>query len=305
MNVKLQLTIVSTLLLTGCSFLASPKQEISSYHSAVELLEPIIFAQGQVSTVNGISFSKMGDTLYTSGTLERKFDNDRSYAGIFESFYVEDGWTEPRILDMGIDIDAYHPVLSMDNNILFFNSRSHLDSINKSVPHDIWAAYQTQQGWSEPAPVEGINSEAYDSYPSVAANLNLYFNSDRPGGKGGMDLYMARYIDGQYQKPVNLEALNSEDVENDLVIDPEERFIIFNRYIHATATIDLFIAFRKGNSWSNPRKLDNLNADDTWELTPSLSPDGKYFFYELDNNIMQVELAHLIYSEEWPGLGKR
>ena len=90
-----------------------------------------------------------------------------------------------------------------------------------------------------------------------------------------------------------------------MVVDPEERFIIFNRYINTTKEIDLYISFRKGGQWTTPRKLDNINSADAWELTPSLSPDGKYFFYELNHNIMQIDLASLIYYSELEGIGKR
>lgn len=188
---------------------------------------------------------------------------------------------------------------------MFFNSRSHPDSANKYLPHNIWAIYKTQSGWSIPEMVKGINSLEYDSYPSIARNNNLYFNSDRDGGKGGMDFYVSHFIDGEYQEPVNIERLNSSDAENDLVVDPDERFIIFNRYINSTKEIDLFISFKKANQWTTPRKLDNINSADNWELTPTLSPDGKYFFYELNHNIMQINLGVLIYTDELEEIGKR
>ena len=266
-------------------------------------MEPIIFAQDQITTRNGINFSKEGTTLYTSGQLSRKFDNGRYYAGIFESQYKAGRWTDPEDIQLGLDIDAYHPVLSMDNKSLFFNSRSHPDSANRSIPHNIWATHKTPGGWSIPEMVVGVNSLAYDSYPSVARNNNLYFNSDRDGR--GMDFYVSHFTDGKYQEPINIENLNSSDVENDLVVDPDERFVVFNRYINSTEEIDLFISFRANNEWTTPRKLDNINSPNDWELTPTLSPDGKYFFYELNHNIMQIDLASLIYPDELKEFGKR
>lgn len=72
---------------------------------------------------------------------------------------------------------------------------------------------------------------------------------------------------------------------HDLVVDPDERFIIFNRYVDATRTLDLFISFRQGNEWSEPRALSDLNEDDRWELTPTLSPNGRHFFFEVDGRL--------------------
>ena len=181
---------------------------------------------------------------------------------------------------------------------MFFNSRSHPDSANQSIPHNIWKVHRTADGWTEPQMASTVNSAYYDSYPSIAKSHNLYFNSDRPGGEGGMDIYVSKFSAGKYQAPVNLRELNSSDAENDLVIDPDERFIIFNRYFDATGELDLFISFRRGDEWTPPRKLDIVNSLDDWELTPTLSPDQKYFFYELKNDIMQIDLTALIHPEE-------
>lgn len=280
-------------LLLGTQLLVSCKQELPPYTTTNPLNEPVLFAEQALTTRNGINFSKDGRTIYLSNQLEQKFDNGRFYAGIFVSHYENGNWTTPKRLKFGLEIDAYHPVLSIDNQRLFFNSRSHLDSINKSIPHNIWVMHRTSDGWGKAEMVHGVNSSTYDSYPSIARNNNLYFNSDRPGGKGGMDIYVAHFVNGQYQEPINLAIINSPEVENDLVVDPDEQFIIFNRYIHATKDLDLFISFNKEDQWTAPRKLDEINSPDKWELTPTLSPNGKYFFYEVENQIMQIDLAML------------
>jgi len=124
---------------------------------------------------------------------------------------------------------------------------------------------------------QGINSSIYDSYPTLARNNNIYFNSDRVGGKGGMDIYVSYYVDGKYQNPINLKTINSPDVENDLVVDPDERFIISNKYIAADKSIDLYISHKRDGVWSKPQKLPKVNTSDKWKLTPTLSPDGEYF----------------------------
>jgi len=300
-NIKIKIPILLFLMLS----ILSCGQDLPSYFTQHDLNQPIAFANNEILTSNGINFTKDGRKLYTSNQMTKQFDNGRFYAGIFESRYENGQWTKPKRVQFNFDIDAYHPILSIDNEVLFFNSRSHLDSLNKSTKHDIWSAHKPSNGWSTPKPVKGINSLATDSYPSIARNNNLYFNSDRKGGMGGMDIYVSYFVNGQYQQPINLAILNSDDVENDLVIDPEERFIIFNRYIDSTKAIDLFISFKRNNKWTTPRKLDNINTSDNLELTPTLSPDGKYFFYELNRNIMQIDLAAVIFTDELPEIGRR
>lgn len=263
----------------------------SSHPYAVheEVTEPIVFAGGAITTTNGIAFSDEGNVLYISNPIEKTFDNGRSYSAIFRCRFESGEWAEPEPMGWKSDIDAYHPVLSADGERLFFNSRSHPERRNEYLPHNIWTSQKTPGGWSEPEMLEGVSSPGYDSYPSLTRGNDLYFNSDRAGGEGGMDLYVSRFVAGSYQEPVNLRRLNSADAENDLVVDPDERFIIFNRYIESTREVDLFIAFREEGNWSSPRKLDRISLPGRWELTPSLSPDGRYFFFEVDHRIMQVD----------------
>jgi len=272
------------------------KNNQSSYSLSNALNAPVEFANGQIETTNGISFSNDGRELYISLPIERRFTNERAFAGIFVCKFHEGKWSSPERVEFESNIDAYHPVLSYDNQVLFFNSRSHTDTVNRSIPHNIWFVKKTNKGWSKPEMVIGVNGPYYDSYPTIAKNKNLYFNSDRPGGKGGMDIYVSKYIHNTYQIPVNIQAINSENSENDLVVDPDEKFIIFNRYIDSTRELDLYISHKHGNNWKKPIPLDILNHQDEWELTPSLSPDGKYFFYELNGKIMQFELGKLLQS---------
>jgi len=283
---------------TSCKNSSDSKASQVPYNVLHTLKSPTEFADGKITTTNGINFSKDGKTLYVSNPIAKTFENGRQYAGIFKYIYENDKWNGPELVQFGRNIDAYHPVLSMDSETLFFNSRSTSDSTNEAIPHNIWFSKRTASGWSLPKMFEGINSVGHDSYPSIAKNNNLYFNSDRMGGMGGMDIYVSNYINGEYQDPINLQNLNSDQVENDLVVDPEEKFIIFNRYIDSTRTIDFYISFREGNDWKKPIVLDKINTPVKWEMTPTLSPEGKYFFYELDGKIMQIDLVELLDVEE-------
>lgn len=50
----------------------------------------------------------------------------------------------------------------------------------------------------------------------------LYFHSRRAGGKGGLDVWMSRNVDGQWQPPENLERVNSEYDEGWPALNPDE-----------------------------------------------------------------------------------
>jgi hypothetical protein len=70
---------------------------------------------------------------------------------------------------------------------------------------------------------------ATDWSPSVAANGNLYFGTVRPEGRGGNDLYVARWTEGHYAEPENLEdSLNTRAEEYEPWTSPDERYLIFS-----------------------------------------------------------------------------
>ncbi len=59
------------------------------------------------------------------------------------------------------------------------------------------------------------NNEYNLVHPSLSADGSaLYFASDMPGGKGGMDLYVSRRVNGQWAQPVSLgDKINTEGDE--------------------------------------------------------------------------------------------
>jgi WD40-like Beta Propeller Repeat. len=63
--------------------------------------------------------------------------------------------------------------------------------------------------------------------PTVSKNGNLYFGSERRSGKGRIDLYVSRLVDGKYQTPENLgEPINTAANEVEPFIAPDESYII-------------------------------------------------------------------------------
>jgi hypothetical protein len=102
---------------------------------------------------------------------------------------------------------------------------------------------------------------------------------------------------GGFHEPVNVSALNSEHSDSDIYVDPEERFLIFHRSVDSTRTIDFWIAFRDREEWLEPRLLDEVNGPG-WELSPTVSPDGRYFFFNRDSVIYRIPFCALVRPDE-------
>jgi len=248
-----------------------------------------------ISIGNGLSFHPAESLLLTSAPTGLKDKNGKTLYRIFSYTYQDGVWTDKKEVPFSSRHTDYHPVFSPDGTSVFFNStRPVPGSDTASAKVNIWeVAYKNGQ-WGEAEYLEGINTTEHDSYPSTAKNGRLYFNSSRPGGRGEMDFYATSFRDGQWSPPKPLTPLNTEHSENDLVVHPQEKFIIFNRYHMTEKTLDLWISFRENGEWQPPELLDQVNQDDQWELTPTLSPDGRYFYYEKNGEIICQQLNGIL-----------
>ncbi len=120
-------------------------------------------------------------------------------------------WQPPVRLGGLIDFgtDEYEPAISADGMTLFFVRGKAGEN------GDIYIRRWTHKGWAEAEPLLDINTEFDELGPEPTADgRSLYFYSDRAGGLGGYDLWVAhRKSAGEsgFEDPVNVGTLvNSE-----------------------------------------------------------------------------------------------
>lgn len=235
---------------------------------------------------NGLTFHPNKKQVLISKPSGEVNHNGKPFYRIFQCDMKNEESDCEEQVSFSSKFNDYHPVFSPDGKWLYFNSdRPVPNTIEQSEKINIWRVAYNNGLWGEPVYLSVINTENHESYPTIAKNGTLYFNSDRPGGMGSMDIYKSELVDGKFTEPKPITALNSADSENDLFIDPKERFIIINRYLFDSKEIELFIAYNKKGKWSQPQPLNTINKKGIWELTPTLSPDGKYLFYENEGRI--------------------
>lgn len=282
------------------------KQKVSYKPLAARPLafgEPELFGGMLLKTNNGISLTPDGKTIYLSRYTNERDSLGRRFIKIFSSELRRGNWTIPQPTTFnkpGVPFE-YHPVLNVDGKKLFFNSRAPIPGSGKKFEskNNIWWVDRQGDGWSEPHVVQSLVTDNYDDYSTPTKDGTLYFRSDRPGGLGGGDIYMSKYVNGEYLSPENLRAINSSFNENDLCVDPQGRFIIFNRSFEwgQTTNLKLYLTVRTKMGWTKPRELKQLEKSYDYELTPTLA--GKYFYYEVNSNIVRVETRSLFLPEEW------
>ena len=109
------------------------------------------------------------------------------------------------------------------------------------------------------------------------SNGTLYFGGTGKDSHGRTDIYCAEWINGEYNKPVNIGSeINDKGVDHCPYIAPDEAYIIFSRFGPEGG---FYISFKdKAGNWLEPVKIhEHLEG-----VCPYVSPDGKYFFFNLD-----------------------
>ena len=209
-------------------------------------------------------------------------------------------WRPPEKLSQLLNTgkDDYEPRPSADGQTLY------LVRGKAGENADIYFAERTLDGWTEPAPLARINSDYDDLGPEPSADRRkLYFYSNRPGGSGKYDLWMAERGLGDWQTPVNLGPLvNSEFNDYGPALTPDGKTLYFasNRPGPDDAEgpdpdawlatlredlyhrdYDLYTASLTDRGWSKAAPVAVLNTSQN-EGSPAMSPVGDFLYFSSD-----------------------
>ena len=155
---------------------------------------------------------------------------------------------------------------------------------------DIWLATRDtiDDEWGAPAHLgPPVNTGQHDAMACMSTDgLSLYFNSTRPGGLGGHDLYMTTRatVSAPWVQPVNLgPTVNSSnhDASPWLSADGLELYFNSNRP-GGFGGFDIWVTTRAtiSDSWEPPINLGPAVNSSTFDLAPSISAGGLLLFFE-------------------------
>src|SRR5262245_17719349 len=249
--------------------------------SATDELRPALFGEGVFTTGAYDFFVAFSPDQQTAWFC--RATADFGTWTILETRRSGARWTTPTMAPFSGRWSDADPHVTPDGSKLFFIS-NRPDSGDAARPAcDLWVVERSGKAWGAPRSLgPEVNGDATEWSPSVAANGNLYFGTTREGGKGRDDIWMSRLVDGRYAAPVNLgDSINTKSGEVEPWIAPDESYLVFSAGGRADGQggLDLYIAFRRDGVWSSARPLGHGINSEAFDFNPSVSPDGRTFYF--------------------------
>ena len=198
-------------------------------------------------------------------------------------------WTKSSFLDLYV-VDStgkvekfnkklnsrYHegPVAFYDNNNkIIFTRNNYFEGKYKESSEGInklkmfFAEKQPDGSWGNITPFAYNNDEYSVGHPAISADgQTLYFASDMPGGFGETDIYMCKWENGAWGKPINLgKEINTEGKEEFPFLDSKGNLFFSSTGHGGFGGLDIFFAENLNGKFEKPENVGvplNSSQDD-------------------------------------------
>ncbi|MBN2669099.1 MAG: OmpA family protein [Bacteroidales bacterium] len=227
------------------------------------------------------------------------------YENIFISYFENNKWSEPQPISEDLN-SKYH-----DANVGIDNDGQTIYVYNYTEGKgDIYKTTLDGKIWSAPILLpEPINSPYNEKCVSVSPDLKtLYFVSDRPGGKGGLDIYYTQKdANGNYGPAQNIgDIINTEYDEDGIFVHPDGTALYFSSKGHNTmGGYDIFKTEKDSlGQWTKPINLGQpINSADD-DVFLFVTPNGRtgYFSSVKEGGMGEKDIYKINFSEDDPGL---
>ncbi len=210
------------------------------------------------------------------------------YGGIQEDFYISyrqpEGWSMMENVGAPLNTNDNEGAqsISADGRFMVFTACNKRDGVGRC---DLYYSKKTGDSWTYPKNMQPpVNTRYKETQPSLSADgRTLYFTSDRPGGKGQLDIWMTSLGEnGNWSGPVNLgDTINSVNNEMSPFIHHDNMTLYFASDGHiGLGNFDLFISRKdSGGHWGKPENLGypiNTNKDE-FGLIVNAKGDKAYY----------------------------
>jgi outer membrane protein OmpA-like peptidoglycan-associated protein len=297
---------------------------LESTDAVIENLGPIINSEySEYAPVIDHTESQLAFTRRSPQTRGGKLSSDGDY---YEDIYIANisgGRLMGKEVNAENAISGYFSLLKrfkssipeeIGNNV---NTKSHDAAIQFSnndstlyIYHDfdVWASDWEHLEWQKPHRKEKIhdliNSDSFE--PSISLSKNeevMFISSDREGGFGGLDLYMAiKNNNGTWSALKNLgPEINTMYDEDSPYIDPNNKTLYFSSKGHSSiGGYDIFKTHRDSGSWSPPQNIGfpiNSAGDDIFYMMTPLF-NRAYFASDKYGGYGKMDIYRITFADE-------
>jgi len=168
---------------------------------------------------------------------------------------------------------------------------------------DLYESRKTGNNWSLPKSLgPAINSSSWDAQPSLSADgRELYFVSDRPGGRGGYDLWYSRLTESGWTKAENLgPSINTpfDEISPYIHVNNQTLYVVSNGY-PGFGGYDIYVAEKKDRTWTTPKNMGQPLNDYQDQYSFIVTNDGSLAYYSKEESknrsrLYQIQLPRSI-----------
>ena len=217
--------------------------------------------------------------------IDDEMEGDGEFSeNIYISYGKDEGWTYP--ISIGENINtAEHEAsigMSVDGQQLFIYKSDDEGSIYVSTLNG--------DEWSKPEKLgPTINTKYRETHATLSADgSKLFFTSDRKGGFGGLDIYVAnKLVNGKWGEAKNLgKSVNTKYDERAPYIHPDGVTLYFSSKGHGgLGGFDIFFSkLNEFDTWTKPENVGypiNTTSDDVFFVPTA---DGQRAYYTSNKN---------------------
>ncbi len=226
----------------------------------------------------------MTDTALVFSKLVHSSDNSKIFTQLFSSSFKNDTFSYARSLSSFInEVNTNINNYCSYKNIVFFTKCTPINASEYECK--IYYTKFINQHWTAPEPLTyEINHPRFTTTHPFATSFHkknvLFFSSNRPNGKGGMDIWYAYFDDVlNFEKPINL-SVNTEYDEITPFFDNKKNELFFaSNHPAGFGGFDIWHSYYTNNQFTKSESIGHPINTSYNDLYFNLSQNRKMAFF--------------------------
>ena len=230
-----------------------------------------------------------GNTLYFFFTPDVNIPVEKQVldgvTGVYVSHKQNNQWLPAERVILQNDSE-----LSMDGAVCVQGDQMWFASVRKWNLReiDIWTAEFKNgrwQNWQNAGKKLNVDYEMGEMH-IIADGNQIYYHSSRAGGQGGYDIWVIDKVNGEWQEPKNVSAVNTVDMEGWPFVTQDGNELWFLRWYLGSPAI--FVSYKVNGQWEVPELIISQFAGE-----PSVDNAGNIYFvhhYYKDGKMIEADI---------------